>query len=97
MHSVFKHYPQGTSLALEDRTIDIYTNGGIQIYKIDSTEHADHYDFEDSDDIIDNFLLNYHSKFELWEQEMVVKYDFKLQNIQPPPAIFASLIINSFY
>ena len=65
VHSVFKHYPQGTSLALEDRTIDIYTNGGIQIYKIDSTEHADHYDFEDSDDIIDIFVLNVHSKFAL--------------------------------
>ena len=52
-------------MALEDRPIDIYTNGGIKIYEIDSTEHADHYDFEDSDDIIDIFVLNVHSKFAL--------------------------------
>ena len=60
MHSVFKHYPQVKSMALEDRPIDIYTNGGIKIY-----EHADHYDFEDSDDIIDIFVLNVHSRFAL--------------------------------
>ena len=71
-------------MALEGTPTDIYTNGGINIYKIDSTEHANHYDFEDSDDMIDNFLLNFHSKYALLEQEMVVKYDFKLQNIQPP-------------
>ena len=44
VHSVFKHYPQGKSMALEDRPIDIYTNGGIKIYEINSTEHADHYE-----------------------------------------------------
>ena len=71
-------------MVLEGRPIDIYTNGGIKIYKIDSTEHTNHYDFEDSDDIIDNFLLNCHSKYALLEQEMVVKYDFELQNIQLP-------------
>ena len=71
-------------MALEGRPIDIYTYGGIKIYEIDSAEHANHYDFEDSDNIIDNFLLNFHSKYALLEQEMVVKYDFKLQNIQPP-------------
>ena len=71
-------------MAFEGRPIDIYTNGGIKNYEIDSTEHANHYDFEDSDDMIDNFLLNFHSKYALLEQEMVVKYDFKLQNIQPP-------------
>ena len=71
-------------MALEGRPTDIYTNGGIKIYEIYSTENADHYDFEDLDDIIDNFLLNFHSKYALLKQEMVVKYDFKLQNIQPP-------------
>ena len=65
VHSVFKHYSQGKSMALEDRPIDIYTNGGIKIYEINSTEHADHYDFEDSNDIIDIFVLNVHSKFAL--------------------------------
>ena len=79
-----KNYPQGKSMAFEGRPIDIYTNGDIKIYEIDSTEHANHYDFEDLDDIIDNFLLNFHSKCALLKQEMVVKYDFKLQNIQPP-------------
>ena len=71
-------------MALEGRPIDIYTNGGIKIYEVDSTEHANHYGFEDSDDLIDNFLLNFHSKYTLLEQAMVVKYDFKLQNIQSP-------------
>ena len=71
-------------MAIEGRPVDIYTNGGIKIYEIDSTEHADHYDFENLDNIIDNFLLNFHSNYALLEQEMVVKYEFKLQNIQPP-------------
>ena len=69
-------------MALEDRPIDNHTTGGLKIYEIDSTEHVDDYDFEDSDDIFDIFLLNVHSKFALLEQELVVKYDFKLQNIQ---------------
>ena len=54
-------------MALEGRPTDIYTNGGIKIYEIDSTENADHYDFEDSDDIIDNFLLNFHSEYAILE------------------------------
>ena len=83
-------------MAPEVRPIDIHTNGGIKIYEIDSTEHADHYDFEDSDDIIDIFLIKFHSKFALLEQEMVVKCDFKLQNIQPPPSVFAIPIIHSY-
>ena len=87
----FKHYPHGKSMALKGRPIDIYTNGGIKIYDIDSTEHGDHYDFEDLDDIIDKFLLNFHSKYALLEQEMVVMYDFKLQNIQPPLLFFQFL------
>ena len=81
VYNVFKHYPQGKRIALEDGPIDIYTNGGNKIYEIDSIEHADHYDFEDSDDIIDSFSLNVHSKFVLLEQEIIVKYDFKLQSI----------------
>ena len=40
MYNVFKHYPQGKSIALEDRPIDIHTNGGNKIYEIDSIEHA---------------------------------------------------------
>ena len=58
-------------MAIEGRPVDIYTNGGIKIYEIDSTEHADHYDFENLDNIIDNFLLNFHSNYALLEQEMV--------------------------
>ena len=38
VHNILKHYPQGKSMALEDRPIDIHTNGGIKIYEIDSTE-----------------------------------------------------------
>ena len=68
-------------MTLEDRPIDIYTNSGNKIYEIDSIEHGDHYGFGDSDDILDSFLLNVHSNFVLLEQEMIVKYDFKLQNI----------------
>ena len=55
-------------MAFEGRPIDIYTNGDIKIYEIDSTEHANHYDFEDLDDIIDNFLLNFRSKYALIKQ-----------------------------
>ena len=50
-----KHYPQEKSIGFEVKPRDIYTNGGTKIYEIDSTGHADYYDFKDSDDIIDNF------------------------------------------
>ena len=67
----------------------------FKIYEIDSTEHGDYYDFKDSDDIIDKFLLTFPGKFTPLEQEVVVKYDFKLQNIDRSSAIFAIPIINS--
>ena len=57
----------------EEKPIDIYMNGGIKIYQIDSTEHADYHDFEDPDNIIDNVLLNVCSKIAPLEQEVVVK------------------------
>ena len=96
VHNFLKHYPQEKSIGFEVKPRDIYTNGGTKIYEIDSAGHADYYDFKDSDDIIDNFLLNYRGKFTPLEQEVVVKYDFKLQNIHRSPAIFAIPII-SFY
>ena len=69
----------------------------MKIYEIDSTEYADHYDFEDSDDITDNFLLNVSSKFTPLKQEVVIECDLKLQNIQALPAVFVIPIINSRY
>ena len=90
-----KHYPQGKRIAFEVKLRDIYTNGGAKIYETDSTEHGDYYDFKDLDDIIDKFLLTFRGKFTPLEQEVVVKYDFKLQNIHRSSAIFAIPIINS--
>ena len=91
-----KHYPQEKSIGFEVKPRGIYTNGGTKICEIDSTGHADYYDFKDLDGIIDNFLLNYRGKFKPLEQEVVIKYNFKLQNIHRPPAIFAIPIINSY-
>ena len=95
VHNVLKHYPQEKSIAFEVKPRNIYTNGGAKIYEINSTEHGDYYDFKDSDDIIDKFLLTFRGKFAPLEQEVVVKYDFKLQNIHRSSAIFAIPIINS--
>ena len=91
-----KHYLREKSIGFEVKPRDIYTNGGTKIYEIDSTGHVDYYDFKDLDDIIDNFLLNYCGEFTPLEQEVVVKYDFKLQHIHRSPFIFAIPIIN-FY
>ena len=46
-----------------ERQINTDKIGNIKIYTVLLDDHKNYYDFENPDDVIDNFLLNVKSKF----------------------------------
>lgn len=62
------------------RPINIDKLGNIKIYTNSLPNHKNYYDFENLDDVIDNFLLNFKSRF-ISRTEVSVKRCFFLGNI----------------
>ena len=62
-HDFLKHYDQGQDLVFEDKPLDIVRNSQILKYEISVNKFSDYYDFENSVEVVDNFLKNVHSKF----------------------------------
>ena len=63
----------------------------IKIYTVSLSVHENHFDFEDHNSVIDNFLLNVKSKF-FHGSDVFAKCGFSLENIHPAPIETEGLI-----
>ena len=84
LHNFLKRYSKGNTTPFEERTLNSYTIGSIKVFEINVQEHSRCYDFEEPDDVVNNFLSNVQSKF-VPTEEVVVKCGFSLENINPAP------------
>ena len=57
-HDFLKLYDQGQDLVFEDKPLDIVRNSQILKYEISVNKFSDYYDFENSVEVVDNFLKN---------------------------------------
>ena len=83
-HDFLKNWSKGNNVSTEDRAINIDKLRNIKICIVSLADHKKYFNFEDSDELIDNFHLNAGSKF-VPSPEVSIRCDFSLENIQPTP------------
>ena len=57
-HNFLKHYIDGERKPAEFKPIDVIKNKEITIYQITFKKHSNEYDFYNSHEVVDDFLLN---------------------------------------
>ena len=80
-HNFLEHYESGERKPAEFKSVDIIKNKEITIYQISFDKHSEEYDFYNSHEIIDNFLLNVKSLYKP-KYKVLFKADFSIENIQ---------------
>ena len=80
-HNFLEHYEFGERKPAEFKSIDIIKNKDITIYQIDFNKHSEEYDFYNSHEIVDDFLLNVKTLYKP-KNKVLFKADFSIENIQ---------------
>ena len=97
-HDFMKHYEFGKDAALpEEKPISIITVRAIKIYEIRFENHSSDYDFFNSEQVVDEFLLNVKNRIERSDRDFFIRCGFSLQNIQPSPEGFDQPLRSSRY
>ena len=96
-HNFLKHYSDEKSSTFENKPIEIKITGDITTYEITVGKHGEYYNFSNSDEIIEEFLLNVRSKFKSASTGVIIKCGFSIQNIQPAPSDYTVPILNVRY
>ena len=80
-HNFLEHYEFDERKPAEFKSIDIIKNKDITIYQIDFNKHSEEYNFYDSHEIVDDFLLNIKTLYKP-KNNVLFKADFFIENIQ---------------
>ena len=80
-HNFLEHYESGERKPAEYKSITVIKNKEVLIYQIDFTKHSEEYDFYNSQQIVDDFLLNVYRLFKP-KNKVLFKADFSIENIQ---------------
>ena len=62
-HDFLKHYDDSQNIPFEDRSLEIKKTSAITSYEISVNKYRDYYDFENAEQVVDDFLRNVRSKF----------------------------------
>ena len=62
-HTFLEHYESGERKPAKYKSITVIKNKEVLIYQIDFTKHSEEYDFYNSHQIVDDFLLNVYRLF----------------------------------
>ena len=55
-HDFLKHFNKGYNDLFEDKLVDVEKTGNLLKFEITANEHGDYYDFENSEEVVDDFL-----------------------------------------
>ena len=80
-HNFLEHYESGERKPAEFKSIDVIKNKDIMIYQIDFNKHSEEYNFYNSHEIVDDFLLNVSTLYKP-KNKVLFKADFSIENIQ---------------
>ena len=61
-HDFLKH-DEGYNNLFEDKPVDVEKNANLLKFEITVKKHGDYYDFENSKEVVDDFLKNVRSQF----------------------------------
>ena len=80
-HDFLKHCNDGQNIPFEDKRLEIIRTGNITSYEISVNKYRDYYNFEDAEQVVDDFLRNVRSRFKP-KGQVVLKCRFLIENIQ---------------
>ena len=80
-HDVLKHYNEGNTNLFEEKPVDILKTVKLLHFATADNKYGDYYDFENSEEVVDNLLRNVHSRFKLTGLKLI-KSSFVIENIR---------------
>ena len=95
-HDFLKHYEEGRNIVFEEKPFDIIKTNSILKYEITVNKFGEYYNFENAQEVVDEFLKNVCSKYKP-AGSVLIKCGFVIENIQQ--SVFKNLrpIINVRY
>ena len=80
-HDFLKQYNEGYNDLFEDSTVDVENTANVLRFEITVNKHGDYYDFESSEEVVDDFLKNVRLRFKPSGLKLT-KCSFVIENIQ---------------
>ena len=80
-HDFLKHYNEGSADFFEEKPADILKTANLLKFEITVNTYGDYYIFENSEEVVDEYLRNIHSRFKLSGIKFI-KSSFVIENIQ---------------
>ena len=94
IHNFLKHCDDGKFDHFEEKPIYISKRGNILTYEISVQNHKHYYNFENSEELVEDFLKNVRSKIKPG-RFAAMKCGVLIENYQPGPVENNTLIINT--
>ena len=84
IHDFLEHYDNGKFDSSEERPIYISQRGNILTYEISVKKYKYYHDFENSEELVNDFLKKVRSRFKVG-RFVVMRCGFSIENYQPGP------------
>ena len=94
-HDFLKHYNECYNDLFEDKPVDVEKTVNLLRFEITVNRHDDYYDFENSGEVVDDFLKNVHSRFNSGLK--LINCSFVIENIQQSAFENLRSILNTRY
>ena len=82
VHNFLQHYSEGNQELAENKPISVEDNILFTKYSIDIKKFGEFYDFYNSEKVISEFLNNVRSKFQVENEQVIIKGSCVIENIQ---------------
>ena len=80
-HDFLKHYSSGKNV-IEEKPLTVTSIGNVTKFEISYQEHSSHYDFYNSESLVDKFLFKVKTRIQRSDTDFLVRCGFSLENIQ---------------
>ena len=101
-HDFLKHYDKGLSIDFDgdgdlDKPINVTQIGDVKKFEITFKEHSSYYDFFDSVAVVDNFLAQVKNVMQRYENDVLLRAGFSIENIQQALDNYSEPLIQTRY
>ena len=101
-HDFLKHYDKGLSIDFDgdgdlDKPINVTQIGDVKKFEITFKEHSSYYDFFDSVAVVDNFLAQIKNVMQRYENDVLLRAGFSIENIQQALDNYSEPLIQTRY
>ena len=80
-HDFLKHYSSSKNV-IEEKPLTVTSISNVAKFEISYQEHSAHYNFYNSESLVDEFLFNVKTRIQRSDTDFLVRCGFSLENIQ---------------